>query len=92
VITRKRVTLYNKIMALFKTKEDEEGELFKSNSYESDYAGWELKVVELTPNFFVVEASHEDYVTISRQGFDKEALIDLVEGDIADVLSRNSES
>ncbi|HEV7645159.1 MAG TPA: hypothetical protein VGO50_14540 [Pyrinomonadaceae bacterium] len=77
-------------MALFKTKEDEEGELFKSNYIESDYAGWELKVVELTPNFFVVEASHEDYVTISRQGFDKEAVIDLVESDIAEVLNRGS--
>jgi hypothetical protein len=78
-------------MALFKKKEDEEGELFKSNYFESDYAGWELKVVELTPNFFVVEASHEDYVTISRQGFDKEAVLDLVESDIAEVLGRNSE-
>jgi hypothetical protein len=77
-------------MALFKKKEGEEGELFKSNYFESDYPGWELKVVELTPNFFVVEASHEDYVTISRQGFDKEAVIDLVESDIAEVLSRES--
>jgi hypothetical protein len=77
-------------MALFKKKEDEEGELFKSNYVGSDYAGWELKIVELTPNFFVVEASHEDYVTISRQGFDKQAVIDLVEGDVEEVVNRNS--
>jgi len=76
-------------MALFKTKLDEEGELFKSNYYASEYEGWELKVVELTPNFFVVEASHEDYVTISRQGFDKEALIQMVENDVAEVMDRN---
>jgi hypothetical protein len=75
-------------MALFKKKEDEEGELFKSNYYASEYEGWELKVVELTPNFFVVEASHEDYVTISRQGFDKEALVEMVEGDVEEVMNR----
>jgi hypothetical protein len=76
-------------MALFKTKnEDEEGELFKSNYLESDYAGWELKVVELTPNFFVVEATNEDGETISKQGFDKEALIDLVEAEIGEFVKR----
>ncbi len=75
-------------MALFKTKIDEEGELFKSNYYASEYEGWELKVVELTPNFFVVEATHEDYVTISRQGFDKDALIQMVENDVAEVMDR----
>lgn len=78
-------------MALFKKREDEEGELFKSNSYVSEeYEGWELKVVELTPNFYVVEASHEDYVTISRQGFDKDAVLEMVEEDVAEVLSRQT--
>jgi hypothetical protein len=78
-------------MALFKTKVDEEdGELFKSSSLESDYAGWDLKVVELTPNFFVVEGTNEDGETISKQGFDKEALIELVEEEIG--LFVNGES
>ena len=75
-------------MALFKTKIDEEGELFKSNYYASEYEGWELKVVELTPNFFVVEATHEDYVTISKQGFDKEALVEMVEDEIGELVNR----
>lgn len=78
-------------MALFKKREDEETELFKSNTYVSEeFEGWELKVVELTPNFFVVEASHEDYVTISRQGFDRDTVLQLVEDDVAEVLSRSA--
>ena len=79
-------------MALFKTKVDEEGELFKSNYYESDYAGWELKVVELTPNFFRVEGINADGDVISRQGFDKEALIEMVEEDIGKFVSENRDS
>lgn len=77
-------------MALFKTKIDEEGELFKSNYLESDYAGWELKVVELTPNFFRVEGENADGEIIARQGFDKEALIEMVENDIGEYVKRES--
>jgi hypothetical protein len=79
-------------MALFKTKVDEEGELFKSNYAESDYAGWELKIIELTPNFFRVEGINADGDEISRQGFDKEALIEMVENDIGEFVSKAREA
>jgi hypothetical protein len=78
-------------MALVKPKLDEEGELFKSNYYESDYAGWELKVVELSPNFFVVEGIADDGRTVSKQGFDKDTLIELVEEMIGE-LAREDKS
>jgi hypothetical protein len=77
-------------MALFKTKVDEEGELFKSNYVESDYAGWELKVVELTPNFFRVEGINTDGEIIAHQGFDKDQLIELVENEIGEYVKRES--
>ncbi len=75
-------------MALFKTKVDEDNELFKSSYVESDYAGWELRVVELTPNFFVVEGINADGDTISKQGFDQDALIEMVEAEIGEFVKR----
>jgi hypothetical protein len=79
-------------MALFKTKTDEDGELFKSFYEESDYAGWELKIVELTPNFFRVEGLGADGQVIAHQGFDPEQLIEMVEKEIGELVAKNRES